>query len=134
VRSPRVSHLKAKDLVGITWIVAFRLRADGWYLRSEIIWSKPNPMPESVRDRPTTSHERLFLLAKRERYFYDVEAIREPSTSGPSDVRKMVESLRRIGGKHKQLADPLSRASAGTNLGRMRAVGHQGFRSSPVCA
>ena len=69
---------KPKDLVGIPWMVAFALRADGWYLRSDIIWSKPNPMPESVTDRPTKAHEYLFLLAKSERYFYDAEAIREP--------------------------------------------------------
>jgi DNA modification methylase/transcriptional regulator with XRE-family HTH domain len=69
--------LKPKDLIGIPWRVAFALQADGWYLRSEIIWHKPNPMPESVTDRPTKAHEQLFLLAKRERYFYDGEAIKE---------------------------------------------------------
>lgn len=71
------ASLKPKDLVGIPWMVAFALRADGWYLRSDIIWHKPNPMPESVTDRPTKSHEYLFLLAKNERYFYDADAIRE---------------------------------------------------------
>jgi DNA modification methylase len=71
--------LKPKDLVGIPWRVAFALQADGWYLRSDIIWAKPNPMPESVTDRPTKAHEYLFLLAKSERYFYDAEAIKEPS-------------------------------------------------------
>ena len=70
--------VKAKDLVGIPWMVAFALRADGWYLRSDIIWHKPNPMPESVTDRPTKSHEYIFLLSKSERYFYDHEAIKEP--------------------------------------------------------
>ena len=69
--------LKPKDLVGIPWRVAFALQADGWYLRSDIIWSKPNPMPESVTDRPTKAHEYLFLLAKRPRYYYDSDAIRE---------------------------------------------------------
>jgi DNA modification methylase len=73
--------LKPKDLVGIPWRVAFALQADGWYLRSDIVWSKPNPMPESVTDRPTKSHEYLFLLAKSERYFYDAEAIKEPLES-----------------------------------------------------
>jgi DNA modification methylase len=72
--------LKPKDLVGIPWRVAFALQADGWYLRSDIIWAKPNPMPESVTDRPTKAHEYLFLLAKSERYFYDAEAIAEVST------------------------------------------------------
>jgi DNA modification methylase len=70
--------LKSKDLVGIPWRVAFALQADGWYLRSDIIWAKPNPMPESVTDRPTKAHEYIFLLSKRERYFYDAEAVREP--------------------------------------------------------
>jgi DNA modification methylase len=70
--------LKAKDLVGIPWVVAFALRSDGWYLRSDIIWHKPNPMPESVTDRPTKSHEYLFLLSKSQRYYYDSEAIAEP--------------------------------------------------------
>ncbi len=72
--------LKPKDLVGIPWRVAFALQADGWYLRSDIIWSKPNPMPESVIDRPTKAHEYLFLLSKSERYFYDAPAIAEPAT------------------------------------------------------
>lgn len=70
--------LKAKDLIGIPWMVAFALRADGWYLRRDIIWSKPNPMPESTKDRPTTAHEYLFLLTKGPRYFYDALAIAEP--------------------------------------------------------
>ena len=69
--------LKEKDLVGIPWRVALALQADGWYLRSEIIWHKPNPMPESVRDRPTKAHEQIFLLAKSARYFYDADAVRE---------------------------------------------------------
>jgi len=69
---------KPKDLVGIPWRVAFALQADGWYLRQDIIWSKPNPMPESVHDRCTKAHEYLFLLAKSERYYYDADAIAEP--------------------------------------------------------
>lgn len=72
--------LKPKDLVGIPWRVAFALQADGWYLRSDIIWSKPNPMPESVTDRPTKAHEYLFLLTKRATYHYDADAIAEPTT------------------------------------------------------
>ena len=77
--TPRPSQigLKPKDLVGIPWRVAFALQADGWYLRSDIIWHKPNPMPESVRDRPTKAHEYVFLLTKRERYFWDQQAVRE---------------------------------------------------------
>ena len=74
-----IKGLKPKNLVGIPWRVAFALQADGWYLRSDIIWSKPNPMPESVTDRPTKSHEYLFLMSKSERYWYDAEAIKEPA-------------------------------------------------------
>jgi DNA modification methylase len=72
-------NVKPKDLVGIPWRVAFALQADGWYLRSDIIWSKPNPMPESVTDRPTKSHEYVFLLSKQARYYYDAKAIAEES-------------------------------------------------------
>lgn len=72
--------LKPKDLIGIPWMVAFALRDDGWYLRSEIIWHKPNPMPESVKDRPTKSHEQIFLLSKSEKYYYDYESIMELAT------------------------------------------------------
>jgi DNA modification methylase len=71
------SGLKPKDLCGIPWRLAFALQADGWYLRSDIIWSKPNPMPESVTDRPTKAHEYVFLMTKRPRYFYDADAVRE---------------------------------------------------------
>lgn len=73
--------LKPKDLVGIPWRVAFALQADGWYLRSDIIWHKPNPMPESVTDRPTKAHEYLFLLTKSPKYYYDADAIKEAATS-----------------------------------------------------
>jgi DNA modification methylase len=76
----KVAGLKHKDLIGIPWRVAFALQENGWYLRSDIIWHKPNPMPESVTDRPTKAHEYLFLLSKSERYFYDAEAIKEPDS------------------------------------------------------
>ena len=75
-----IDGLKTKDMVGIPWRVAFRLQDDGWYLRSDCIWSKTNPMPSSVRDRPSTSHEYIFLLSKSEKYFYDAEAVKEPAT------------------------------------------------------
>ncbi len=75
-----VVGLKHKDLVGLPWRVAFALQADGWYLRQEIIWHKPNPMPESVQDRPTRAHEQIFLLSKSRKYFYDSDAIREPAS------------------------------------------------------
>lgn len=73
--------LKPKDLIGIPWRLAFALQADGWWLRQDIIWAKPNPMPESVTDRCTKSHEYLFLLTKRARYYYDHEAIKEPAVT-----------------------------------------------------
>jgi len=69
---------KEKDLIGIPWALAFALKADGWWLRSDVIWAKPSPEPESVKDRPARSHEHLFLLSKRQDYFYDVDATREP--------------------------------------------------------
>jgi DNA modification methylase len=71
-------NLKPKDLVGIPWRVAFALQAAGWYLRSDIIWHKPNPMPESVTDRPTKAHEYIFLMSKSEKYYYNHEAVKEP--------------------------------------------------------
>jgi DNA modification methylase len=74
--------LKRKDLIGIPWRVALALQADGWHLRADVIWAKPNPMPEPVLDRPTRSHDYVFLLAKRRRYFYDASAIAEPAISG----------------------------------------------------
>jgi DNA modification methylase len=77
-RGLTTKNLKPKDLVGMPWRVAFALQADGWFLRSDIIWAKPNPMPESVTDRPTKSHEYLFLLTKQPRYFYDAEAVKTP--------------------------------------------------------
>jgi DNA modification methylase len=82
---PEGSGLKPKDLVGIPWRVAFALQADGWYLRSDIIWHKPNPMPESVTDRPTKAHEYIFLLSKSPTYFYDAEAIKEQTTESTAE-------------------------------------------------
>lgn len=79
---------KEKDLIGIPWMLAFALRADGWFLRQDIIWSKPNPMPESVRDRCTKAHEYLFLLSKSPRYFYDADAIKEASVDPDGSARR----------------------------------------------
>ena len=78
-RRVKAAGLKPKDLVGIPWRLALALQADGWYLRSDVIWSKPNPVPEGVRDRPVRAHEYLFLLSKEARYFYDADAVREPA-------------------------------------------------------
>lgn len=115
IKAPKWSaagNLKPKDLVGIPWMVAFALRADGWYLRSDVIWNKPNPMPESVTDRPTKSHEYIFLLAKSERYHYDAEAIREPATH-PS-IARWSQNIEAQAGS--------DRVPGKTN-GRMKAVG-----------
>jgi DNA modification methylase len=83
----KVPNIPAKNLIGIPWRVALALQADGWYLRSDVIWHKPNPMPESVTDRPTKSHEYFFLLSKSEKYFYDAEAVKEEASS---PVEKLV--------------------------------------------
>jgi len=87
-RSKKSEYLKPKDLIGIPWKVAFALQADGWYLRQDIIWHKPNPMPESVTDRCTKSHEYIFLLSKSQKYFYDHEAIKEPGQDWGTRDRK----------------------------------------------
>lgn len=101
----KVIGLKPKDLVGIPWRVAFALRADGWYLRQDIIWHKPNPMPESVRDRCTKAHEYIFLLSKSERYFFDSEAIKEDAKWerwGDQTVKKEQQGTAKwIGNKSK---------------------------------
>ena len=78
-RANKLDNYKEKDLIGIPWMLAFALRSDGWYLRQDIIWHKPNPMPESVRDRCTKSHEYIFLLSKNKKYYYDNESIKEPA-------------------------------------------------------
>lgn len=84
--------LKPKDLIGVPWRLAFALQADGWYLRTEIVWNKPNCQPESVKDRPTRSHEYLFLLSKSERYYYDWQAMKEPA----QDPRQGVKNRRTV--------------------------------------
>lgn len=92
-----IAGLKPKDLVGVPWRVAFALQADGWYLRSDIIWHKPNVMPESVKDRPTKSHEYILLFSKSKNYFYDQDSIREPHS--PSSMERIGRTMRRK--KHK---------------------------------
>ena len=89
-RPPTPKGLKPKDLIGVPWRVALALQADGWYLRSEIIWHKPNPQPESVKDRPTRAHEHIFLLSKGEKYFYDHEAIKERGVNGKPRNKRSV--------------------------------------------
>ena len=109
---PSDATLKPKDLVGIPWRVAFALQADGWYLRSEIIWHKLNPMPESVRDRPTKAHEQIFLLSKNEQYFYDADAIAEKSAypgdnrAARTDTRKQVDPMCMDNGSRARTGNP----------------------------
>ena len=116
----QVNHgLKPKDLVGIPWRVAFALQADGWYLRSDIIWHKPNPMPESVTDRPTKAHEYVFLLAKSQRYYYDAEAIREPSTERSSgNVQRFIASGNERGRLNNHLGSSIPYEPNGTGRNR----------------
>ncbi len=110
------SAIKHKDLIGIPWRVAFALQADGWWLRQDIIWHKPNPMPESVRDRCTKAHEYIFLLSKSARYYYDADAVAEPVA--PASIER--------------LSQPNLEAQAGSNRvpgktnGNMKAVGRGG--------
>ena len=87
-RGNKLEGLKEKDLIGIPWMLAFALRNDGWYLRQDIIWNKPNPMPESVRDRCSKSHEYIFLLSKSKNYYFNVDAIKEPTNDGTGLKRK----------------------------------------------
>ncbi|MFZ6767803.1 DNA-methyltransferase [Undibacterium sp. Di26W] len=101
---------KSKDLIGIPWMLAFALRADGWYLRQDIIWHKPNPMPESVTDRCTKAHEYVFLLSKTEQYFYDHEAVKEPA--------KGIQSGTGVGWNKVSDTDP--RDSRGMDRGRSK--------------
>lgn len=115
---------KQKDLLGMPWRAAFACQAAGWYLRQDIIWHKPNAMPESVTDRPTRAHEYIFLLSKSAKYLYDAIAIAEPCESGESDLKKMREARPRIGGRHKDLVDSLSKANSETNIGQRRSVGN----------
>jgi DNA modification methylase len=107
--------LKTKDLIGIPWRVALALQADGWYLRQDIIWSKPNPMPESVEDRCTKSHEYIFLLSKKPKYYYDHEAIKEPLAE--SSVSRLQQNIQ------SQTGSTRANGGAKTN-GNMKAVGN----------
>lgn len=94
-KNGKIEGIKHKDLIGIPWRVAFALQDFGWYLRQEIIWHKPNPMPESVTDRCTKAHEHIFLLSKSPRYYFDYEAIKEPAVGGQSGNKKRIDSAER---------------------------------------
>lgn len=112
VRNVKRSPFKDKDLIGVPWMLAFALRADGWYLRQDIIWHKPNPMPESVTDRCTKAHEYIFLLSKSARYYYDAEAIRKPLAD--ASVQRLSQDIENQNGS--------DRVPGKTN-GKMKAVG-----------
>jgi DNA modification methylase len=101
---------KPKDLIGVPWRTALALQADGWFLRSDIIWHKPNPVPEPAIDRPARAHEFLFLLSKQPRYYYDAEAVREPIVSRPSGAPWPTPAI--YGGKYAKLHDPQVRSAA----------------------
>jgi DNA modification methylase len=147
----RWGHLKPKDLLGMPWRVAFALQANGWYLRSDIVWAKKNPMPESVRDRPTRGHEFVFLLTKNRRYFYDAEAVREPfaaatikriaqatfesQTGGAKDGLNPNRSARRalVNLKGRAMAPQLEdrpRKTTGRNLRSVWHLGSEPFKGA----
>lgn len=121
------TNLKPKDLIGIPWMVAFALRSSGWYLRQDIIWHKPNPMPESVTDRCTKSHEYIFLLSKSQKYYYDAEAIKQPIAD--ASIFRLLQDVDNQNG--------YDRVPGKTN-GRMKAVGRidldgtDGFRDTGI--
>ncbi|XHE14403.1 site-specific DNA-methyltransferase [Agrobacterium deltaense] len=122
-----VAGLKPKDLIGIPWMVAFALRNDGWFLRQEIIWHKPNPMPESVGDRCTKAHEQIFLLSKSSRYYFDAEAIEEDATSsdrGPNYEGRGQRALAR-----KRGTPPRHSKYASSDQSGLDAVGRGGKRN-----
>lgn len=119
-RIPTGSGLKPKDLIGIPWRVAFALQADGWYLRQDIIWAKPNPMPESVTDRCTKSHEYLFLLSKQPKYFYDAHAIMDPVTGNAHPRGDGVNPKAKVNGPNSRMAKE-----------RTPAAGEDGMANKP---
>lgn len=129
-RANPTDGLKPKDLCGIPWRVAFALQADGWYLRQDIIWAKPNPMPESVTDRCTKSHEYIFLLSKRERYYFDAAAIAEPVT--PSSVVRFEQDILsqagsdRVPGKTNGTMKAVYRTSGNRNAPKGQAAYESG--------
>lgn len=122
----RKSNLKSKDLVGIPWRVAFALQADGWYLRSDTIWHKPNSMPESVRDRPTKAHEYVFMLSKNARYFWDQDAVREPLSNVSLDQIEHFKQGRSAAGRCKVAPE---RRDGDSNIGA-GGVGARGSRGA----
>lgn len=133
-RAPQSGELKSKDLMGVPWAVAFALRNDGWYLRSDIIFSKPNPMPESVRDRPTRAHEFIFQFAKSDKYFYDIDAVREPfadAHQGKDGGKKGRE--RNVGGRSDGFTTPNNidpSANGGRNIRSVWVIKPKPYRGA----
>jgi DNA modification methylase len=129
VVTQRIEGLKPKDLIGIPWRVAFALQADGWYLRQDIIWHKPNPMPESVKDRCTKAHEYIFLLSKSQKYHFDADAIKEPlaeASIGRAERKQRLMDRTGTGTLGKQIENGVdsSHAYAGLALGRNGKTGY----------
>lgn len=121
--TPAVPGLKSKDLCLIPFRLALALQADGWWIRSDIVWAKPNPMPESVTDRPTRAHEYIFLLTKSPRYFYDADAIREPNTEGAIARFGNNHAMSTAGRKYEGMGGE-SLAAAATRMPEWRPNGH----------
>lgn len=122
-------EIKTKDLLGIPWMLAFALRADGWFLRQDIIWHKPNPMPESVTDRCTKAHEYIFLLSKSQTYYFDSEAMREPAVGGAPGNKKPLKGVgsggpddkhRTRGGSHLYAERAREKLASGAAMTRNR--------------
>ena len=134
-RFERTGGLKPKDLIGIPWMVAFALRADGWYLRQDIIWAKPNPMPESVTDRCTKSHEYIFLLSKSKKYYYDAASIKEDSVTEenrPSGVvreREYDYDSKRNNNPKAHMATSKPKGSFNGKTESMASTGQNAFRA-----
>ena len=120
-KTKNIDGIKHKDLIGIPWMLAFALRSDGWYLRQDIIWHKPNPMPESVKDRCTKSHEYLFLLSKSPKYYFDHDSMQEDAVYKSADGRK--SPVRYGGKKYTEAPDKFNRTKSGN------AYNYNGFRN-----
>ena len=125
-----IDGLKKKDLIGIPWMLAFALRADGWYLRQDIIWHKPNPMPESVRDRCTKAHEYVFLLSKSERYYFDAEAIKEQSNEADRPQRRRAIEISKAAGLTQAHFDAI-RACGATDAGKNQVTQDGYMKNAP---
>lgn len=132
-RSRLSPGLKNKDLVGIPWMVAFALRGAGWYLRSDIVWHKPSPMPESVTDRPTSAHEHVFLLSKSPRYFYDADAIRQPLAAATIEAASREKSWPGGAGRpdvRGEAGHPLPSNALGANARNVWTIATRPFKGA----